>query len=198
MPKNFSCNLGSLNLSEFIKNPYTPYAEFDWKSFKDAINIAVEALDTIIDENLNKHALKEQRENSENYRNIGLGIFGYSNALFKLGFTYGSELAITFTQNLFAQMFKMALCASVEQAKNKGAFPKCKNTAIVKSEIFQKIATPKLTEDILKYGLRNCSLISIAPNGSISTLLGQSGGCEPEFALSYKRRTDNLKESYDE
>ena len=91
----------------------------------------------------------------------------------------------------------MALNASVELAKNKGAFPKCKKNAIVKSEIFQKIATPELTEDILKYGLRNCSLISIAPNGSISTLLGQSGGCEPEFALSYKRRTDNLKESYD-
>lgn len=199
LPKNFSCNLGSLNVSEFVENPYTARAKFNWQEFEKAIEIAVEALDTIIDENLNNHALKEQADNSKNYRNIGLGIMGYSNALFKLGLTYGSEEAIEFTDELFSDLLLMALETSCYLAQQKGAFPKCKPDKIVKSRIIQdnKDFLPAcLLAEIEQFGLRNCSLISIAPTGSIATLLGLTGGCEPEFALSYTRRTDNLKDSY--
>lgn len=199
LPKNFSCNLGSINVSEFVVEPYTSWASFNFEEFRNAVRVAVDALDTIIDENLDRHALKEQRDNSFNYRNIGLGIFGYSNALFKLKLKYGSEQAIEFTKLLFSEMMKAALRESVELAIDKGSFPMCNKEAILKSEIFNKIAenSPGLRDDIARYGLRNCSLLSIAPNGSTATLLGLSGGCEPEFALSYKRKTDNLKESYD-
>ena len=199
LPKNFSCNLGSINVSEFVVEPYTSWASFNFEEFRNAVRVAVDALDTIIDENLDRHALKEQKDNSFNYRNIGLGIFGYSNALFKLKLKYGSEQAIEFTKLLFSEMMKAALRESVELAIDKGSFPMCNKEAILKSEIFNKIAenSPGLRDDIARYGLRNCSLLSIAPNGSTATLLGLSGGCEPEFALSYKRKTDNLKESYD-
>ena len=91
LPKNFSCNLGSLNLAQFVTDPYTDNARFNVEEFGEAIEIAVRALDTIIDENLNKHALEAQKENSYNYRNIGLGIMGYATTLFELGIKYGSR-----------------------------------------------------------------------------------------------------------
>ena len=198
MPKNFSCNLGSINLSKFVVNPYQKNSYFDWTRFSDAVDIAVEALDTIIDENLDRHALKEQAENSANYRNIGLGAMGYSNMLFKLGLKYGSPEAIHFTDTLFRTMFESALKASNRLAIEKGAFPKCKPELIIESEIIKNAnIKPYLLESIKTYGLRNCSLLSIAPNGSIATMIGCTGGCEPEFALSYTRRTDNLAESYE-
>lgn len=197
LPKNFSCNLGSLNLSEFVVYPYTKKAYFDWDNFIEAVYIAVEALDDIIDENIERHALKEQAENSRNYRNIGLGVMGYANMLFKLRLTYGSEEAIEFTDVLFSHMLNAALYESALLAKKKGAFPKCKKEEILKSQIIVNHACESVKEIIEKYGLRNCSLISIAPTGSIATMLGVSGGCEPEFALSYTRKTENLNGTYD-
>ena len=197
LPKNFSCNLGSLNLSEFVVYPYTKNAYFDWDNFIEAVYIAVEALDDIIDENIERHALKEQAENSRNYRNIGLGVMGYANMLFKLRLTYGSEEAIEFTHALFDCMLNTALRKSALLAEKKGAFPKCKKEEILKSQIIVNHAVEPVKEAIEKYGLRNCSLISIAPTGSIATMFGVSGGCEPEFALSYTRKTENLNESYD-
>ena len=197
LPKNFSCNLGSLNLSEFVVYPYTKNAYFDWDDFIEAVYIAVEALDDIIDENIERHALKEQAENSRNYRNIGLGVMGYANMLFKLRLTYGSEEAIEFTDALFSRMLNAALYESALLAKKKGAFPKCKKEKILQSQIIVNHASKSVKELIEKYGLRNCSLISIAPTGSIATMLGVSGGCEPEFALSYTRKTENLNESYE-
>ena len=197
LPKNFSCNLGSLNLSEFVVYPYTKNAYFDWDDFIEAVYIAVEALDDIIDENIERHALKEQAENSRNYRNIGLGVMGYANMLFKLRLTYGSEEAIEFTDVLFSRMLNAALYESALLAKRKGAFPKCKKEEILKSQIIVNHACESVKEAIEKYGLRNCSLISIAPTGSIATMLGVSGGCEPEFALSYTRKTENLNGTYD-
>lgn len=189
--------MGSINLSEFVGNKYTPNAFVDYDSLSDAICTAVEALDTIIDENYNNHALKEQADNSVNFRNIGLGVMGYSNMLFKLGLKYGSDEAIKFTDNLFDFIFNWAVYASNQLAKNKGSFPKCKPDLIVKSTIMQN-ATTSMKNEIVQHGLRNCSLLSIAPNGSIATMLnGLTGGCEPEFALSYTRKTDNLKDSYE-
>ena len=175
LPKNFSCNLGSLNLSEFVDNPYTKDAHFNFVKFAKAIEIAVEALDDIIDENLERHALKEQAENSKNYRNIGLGIMGYSNALFKLGLTYGSDKAIEFTKEIFSDLLLVALEKSHELAKEKGMFPKCKPEEIVKSKIIQNLCKEGVLdhydlEEFKKYGFRNCSLISIAPTGSIGSV----------------------------
>ena len=199
LPANFSCNLGSINLSEFVINPYTSKAEFNFAAFEEAVTLGVKALDDIIDENLERHALKVQENNSRDYRNIGLGIMGYATALYKLGFTYGEQKALDFTYDVFYDMFTTALKTSNDLAKEKGMFPKCKPAAIVQSSILRNIydVNDEMIENIRKFGLRNCSLLSIAPTGSIATMLGVSGGCEPEFALSYKRKTDNLKESYD-
>ena len=197
LPKDFSCNLGSLNLSEFVEEPYTEKSYFAWDDFIKAVGVAVEALDDIIDENIKRHALMKQAENSFNYRNIGLGVMGYANMLLKLRLTYGSKEAIEFTDALFNCMFNTALRKSALLADKKGAFPRCKKEEILRSQIIVEHASKPVKELIEMYGLRNCSLISIAPTGSIATMLGVSGGCEPEFALSYTRKTENLNESYD-
>lgn len=191
-----SCNLGSLNLYEFVIDKFTDKAIFDWDEFERAIDIAVRGLDDIIDENLDRIPLEEYRQNSVNYRNIGLGVMGYADMLMALGFVYGSVQALVFTKDLFEFMFYAAVRTSNQLAKEKGAFPKY-TEKVLESEI---ILTHLDSIDIKKFathGLRNCSLLSIAPTGSISTMLGISGGIEPEFALSYTRRTDNLGESYE-
>lgn len=191
LPPNFCCNLGSLNLAEFIKNPFTENAHFEKEEFVKAIGTAVKALDDIIDENANNHPLKAQRYNSLNYRNIGLGIFGYASALMKLKIKYGSEYAKKWTDNLFDLLFKEAVKASVNLAKEKGSFPKYKE-CVFDSKIIKKHFTSVEIEEFKKYGIRNCSLISIAPTGTISTILGETGGCEPEFAIKYTRKTESL------
>jgi ribonucleoside-diphosphate reductase alpha chain len=191
LPPDFCCNLGSLNLAEYVINPFAEDSFFDMDSFTEDIYIAVKALDDIIDENANNHPLQTQKDNSINYRNIGLGVFGYASALMKLRVTYGSEQAKKWTNLVFELLFKEAVKASVQLAKEKGTFPKFKS-CIFDSEIIRKHFTNEEIKEFKKYGIRNCSLISIAPTGSIATMLGETGGCEPEFAISYKRKTESL------
>lgn len=190
-----SCNLGSLNLYEFVQDPFTQIARFDRKEFKRAIEIAIRALDDIVDENMPRIPMTEYRENSRNYRNIGLGVMGYADMLIALGFTYGSDGALQFTNELFDMMLCTAIQTSNQLAKEKGAFPKYTDKVLESSIIFDHFSSHTI-EQLKTDGLRNCSLLSIAPTGSIATMLGVSGGIEPEFALGYTRRTDNLGESY--
>lgn len=200
LPKHFSCNLGSLNLSEFVKDAFKSNASFDFSELFRVMPIAIRGLDTLIDLNKDNHALAEQKENSLNYRNIGLGVFGYADMLMKLGLTYGSEKAIQFTGMLFSFLFYGALWSSSLLAVEKGTFPKY-SEKMMDSEIFvnfiedehlDQTLTQDLKKHIQEHGLRNCSLLSVAPTGSIATMLGMSGGCEPHFALSYTRTTKSL------
>ena len=186
--KSMCCNLGSLNLSEYIINPYTQEAEFDYGAFSKDIYIAVRALDDILDENIERHPLPEQSDNSIKWRNIGLGVMGYATALLKMGITYGSDIALAFTELLFGTLFNQAVDASCRLADERGAFPGYDKN-VWESEILKN----QYTGNNRGKELRNCSLVSIAPTGSISSLLGGiSGGCEPEFALSYTRKTESL------
>lgn len=196
LPKHGACCLSSLNLSEFIVNPYTPQAHLNTADLLFAIDVGIRTLDKLIDENYNRHPLQQQRDMSYNYRNIGLGIFGYATALMKLGFRYGSPEAIEFTDDVFSLIFRRAVLASNELAKELGPYPKYKEE-IFDSDIIKLHFTPDEITGLKEYGLRNCSLVSIAPTGSLATLLGESGGCEPEFALKYTRRTVGMTDGED-
>lgn len=196
LPKHGACCLSSLNLSEFVVNPYTPTAHLNTEDFLHAIDVGIRTLDKLIDENYNRHPLQQQRDMSYNYRNIGLGIFGYATALMKLGLKYGSNEAIEFTDDVFSLLFKRAVFASNNLAKELGTYPKYKE-CVFDSDIIKKHFTPDEIDGLKEHGLRNCSLISIAPNGSLATLLGESGGCEPEFALKYTRRTVGMTDGED-
>lgn len=200
LSKNSACNLGSINLSEFVKHPFTESSYFNTTDFVKAVEIAIRALDVVLDENNKNHALTSQRNKAYDYRNVGLGIMGIHDTFIKLGITYGSEQSKTFTDSLIDLMFRTSVIASSKLAKEKGAFPKY-NKKLLDSKIIKNHFTNyELTAlEIEKYGLRNCSLLSIAPSGSIGTMLNISTGCEPLFQLSYKRKTESLnkgKETY--
>lgn len=193
------CNLGSLNLYEFVKNKFTDEAYFDWKNFYEAIEIASNALDNIIDENAERlpKELSQYKKNAHNWRNIGLGVFNYAHMLMALGLTYGSTEAIKFTDELFNQLMVHAMLYNRMRGIEKGSYPRCHPQKIMKSRIYQDHEKEVEFDKEHKFAWRNCSLLSIAPTGSIATMLGGSGGIEPEFALSYIRRTDNLAEEYE-
>ena len=191
LPKHGACNLGSLNLSKFVKYPFEEVAYFDFKDFRRAVKIAVEALDTVVDENVKNHPLKEQAEMAKNYRNIGLGIMGLHDVLIKMGYTYGSDHSLNIIHDIMYTMFDEAVKTSANLAAKKGTFP-AYNENVLKSEILNSQVTEETLELVKEYGLRNCSLISIAPTGSIGSLLDVSTGCEPFYDFSYIRKTESL------
>ena len=210
LKKQLDCCLGSINLYEFVENKFTDKAAFDYKGFYAAIRIASKALDTVIDENAERLTgnMQVYSNNALDWRNIGLGVFGYADMLMALGLRYGSEEAIKFTDELFSTMIAYATICNVDRSKELGQYPMFDAEAIKKSEFFKMAkqcvykklgVSPQLFEDLFdKYGFRNCTLLSIAPTGTIATMTdgGRSGGTEPEFALSYTRRTDNLNDEY--
>lgn len=196
--KNSACDLGSINLSEFVKNPFSRNAYFDYDDFEKAVKIGIESLDLIIDENQNNHALEEQKTQSLNFRNVGLGIMGAYDCLIKLGMTYGNKESIHFLDDVMNFMFKSAFRASVNLAKEKGKFPKFEDR-LFDSEIVKLHFSEKELKEMgaYNYGLRNCSLLSIAPTGSIGTMLNISTGCEPAFSIFYTRKTESLNNNTD-
>lgn len=191
LPKNGACNLGSINLSAFVKNPYTDDAYFDLEDFEKTVVIAIKALDEVLDYGAELHALPEQKEMAKNYRNIGLGIMGLGSMLFKMQLKYGDDDSLILAHNIGQHMFRTAVKTSVKLAKEKGPFPKYKDV-VFDSTIMQAHFTRTEIEEMKQYGMRNCSLLSIAPSGSIGTLLGVTTGCEPAFRISYKRKTESL------
>ena len=195
LPKNGACNLGSINLSKYV---IWGDKSFKYNEFVKDVKICVRGLDEIIDENLNNHALSEQREMSYNYRNIGLGVMGFADMFIKLGIIYGSEESLKLTDKIMKLMLKSAVEASVELAVEKGSFPKYRKE-LFDSTILKNIFTESELEEFKILGIRNCSLLSIAPTGSLGTMFNISTGIEPNFALEYIRKTESLegnKESY--
>lgn len=191
LPKDGACNLGSINISQYVINPFTKDASFDIASFAGDVEIAIEALDNLIDENLPNHALEAQRQMSKDYRNIGLGLMGVADALIKLGIRYGSNNSYKFIAWVSRIMLREAVIKSSKLAKEKGTFPKY-DANLFRASILTKIFSFEEIEKLKSYGLRNCSLLSIAPTGTLGTMLNISTGIEPNFAISFQRTTEAL------
>lgn len=192
LPAGGSCLLGSMNLAEFVKDPFTENASFDFTSFKESVKIAVDALNDVLDEGLPLHPLEEQRNSVADWRQIGLGIMGLADALIQLGITYGEKDAIELCDKIGAVMADTALAESAMLAKEFGPFAKCKIDKIMQSPYFEANASEQTAELVKKYGLRNSQVLTIAPTGTLSTMLGISGGIEPIFANYYERKTESL------
>lgn len=194
LPKHGACNLGSINLSEFVVNPFKEDSYFDYAEFRKATKACIRALDQIIDENADNHALPEQKEMALKYRNCGLGIMGMYDCLAKRGIKYGSKRSVEVMNEIMDCMFVAAVEESYFLAKQYGRFPGWSNK-VLDSKIFKQHFTDKVfIEEVERWGLRNCSLLSIAPSGSIATMLNVSTGCEPIFAKSYQRKTESLND----
>jgi ribonucleoside-diphosphate reductase alpha chain len=178
---NEACDLGSLVLPNFI----TGKVNTNWKKLETVIKLAVRFLDNVID--VNKYVLKEIDINAHNSRRIGVGVIGLAEYLFAKGAKYGSEKAVAEVERLMRFIRDAAYTASMELAIEKGAFPKFESSQYGKASFIRKLPAP-LRADIKKYGTRNCTLMALAPTGTISLLTGYMSAIEPLFAKAYLRK----------
>lgn len=197
LPAGGSCLLGALNLSEFVENPFTDKAAFNIPEFKHAVRIAIRALNNVLDEGLKLHPLDEQILTVNDWRQIGLGIMGFADMLLKMGCQYDSARALNIIDMVGKTLVNTGLEESALLAMDTESFPKCENKKLLASTFIQVLKNSNvITENtinlIRQHGLRNSQLFTIAPTGSISTMLGVSGGVEPIFATHYTRKTESL------
>lgn len=187
LPAGGSCLLGAINLAEFVDDEH----RFQWNDFKDTVRIAIRALNEVLDEGLEKHPLQEQRDSVRDWRQIGLGIMGLADMLIKMQLPYGSTGAIDFCDRLGQMLTRTAIDESSKLAKEYGTYEKY-NDLVLETEFFKHHADEPLIAHVETYGLRNSQLLTVAPTGTISTMIGVSGGIEPIFANSYERLTKSL------
>ena len=192
LPAGGSCLLGSINLSAFVRDPFSEHSSFDFDGLKACVKASVKALNEVLDEGLPLHPLEEQRESVRQWRQIGLGIMGLADALIKLGLTYGEEEAVAMCDRIGFAMADTAIAASALLAKEEGPYPMCNIGQVMETPYFQANTTEKTRELVKKYGLRNSQLLTIAPTGTLSTMLGISGGIEPIYVNYYMRKTESL------
>lgn len=183
LPSGGSCLLGSLNLAAFVET-INGQPQFNMDEFREAVKIAVYGLNDVLDEGLPLHPLGVQRDSVRDWRQIGLGIMGLADMLIKLGVTYGSEESLDICDDIGWNLANQALVASITIAQKKGEYPMF-NDKVWDSTFYKRhigVNAP----------LRNSQLLTIAPTGTLSTMLGISGGVEPIFANYYTRRTQSL------
>lgn len=192
LPAFGSCNLSSINLGEFVKYPFSKFARFEFESFGQLVREGVIYLNDVLDENMALHPLKEQRELSRDLRQIGLGIMGVADMFIKMGVKYGSSESLNLINQIGRVLVNEALRQSALMAKEAGPFPRYRKDKVLASEFIRSNADEDVLALIEEYGLRNSQLLTIAPTGSISTLIGCSNGVEPIFQISYVRKSESL------
>ena len=186
LPAGGSCLLSSINLSAFVKDK-----EFDFDDFGETVANGVIYLNEVLEEGLSLHPLEEQRQSVADWRQIGLGIMGLADMLIKMELPYDSEQARQLCEEIGLVMADQALYTSAFLAGHAGSYNNYKS-CVQKSEFLKNNTCESTREAIEAYGLRNSQLLTIAPTGTISTMLGISGGIEPIFANSYTRKTESL------
>jgi len=184
---NGSCNLGSINLNAFVEDAFTEHARFNYEDFRHAVKEMIWGLDELLDMLGDRHALPAQRVHVQRWREVGLGVMGLADLALSLNMSYGSDAFIRQTESIMEELANAAAQASALRAKEKGAFPLFDFDLVSKSKFFKDVYRQETQDLIKEYGLRNSRLLSIAPTGSISNVLGVSGGVEPFFMLGYNR-----------
>lgn len=188
LPPYGCCCLGSVNLTNFVRNPFQESAHFDEKAFMEVCAIATRMLDNVLDVTL--WPLEQQREEAANKRRVGLGFTGLGDALVMLNLRYNSSEGRKMAAFISACMRNAAYEESVSLAKERGPFPLFNADLFLSGESFASRLPGKLKDQIKKHGLRNSHLLSIAPTGTISLAFADnaSNGIEPAFSWTYTRK----------
>ena len=192
-----SCNLGSINLANFVKRKADGMYEFDWQRYEQAVRLSTRLLDNVID--ANKYPVDEIDKNTKLTRRIGLGIMGIADLLFLLRIPYISKEGYEFMNKLAEAISYYSMEESVALAKVRGPFPLFSKTDYVKGKIpvagYYEIPKESHSFDwdslimkIRKHGIRNSWTTTIAPTGTLSMIADTSNGIEPIFALVFEKR----------
>lgn len=198
LPAGGSCLLGSLNLAEFVKDPFGKRPAFDIPSFKQAVKVAIRALNQVLDEGLPLHPLQIQRDSVAKWRQIGLGIMGFGDMLIKMRIPYGSDRCSNLIATIGMALCNIGLQESALLAKELGTFEAYNedyilNSFYMQSKIKEGVIYEETIDLIKAYGLRNSQLFTIAPTGSIGTMFGVSTGVEPIYDVNgFARTTKSL------
>jgi ribonucleoside-diphosphate reductase alpha chain len=188
LPAYGCCCLGSINLTLFVADPFSPKARFDFEAFTKVIHPAVRMLDNVLD--ATEWPLPQQCTEAMNKRRVGLGFTGLGDALIMLGLRYDTEAARSMATKIAEVMRDAAYMASVGLAKEKGAFPLLDKDKYLAAPRFASRLPEKLKGLIREHGIRNSHLLSIAPTGTISLAFADnaSNGIEPPYSWAYQRR----------
>ena len=192
-----SCNLGSINLANFVKRKADGMYEFDWQRYEQTIRLSSRFLDNVID--MNKYPVEEIDTNTKLTRRIGLGIMGIADLLFLLRIPYNSAEGYEFMNKLAEALSYYSMEESVAIAKSRGPFSLFKDTDYVKGKIpvagyyelpkeMHSYDWDSLIGKIQRYGIRNSWTTTIAPTGTLSMIADTSNGVEPIFALVFEKR----------
>ena len=186
LPPYGACLLGSINLAKLVKDPFGDGAHLDLDELKALTRTAIRLMDNAID--VSRFPLPEQQAEAKAKRRIGLGVTGLGDALIFCRTRYGSAQSIALIETWFAALSHAAYAASVEIAREKGAFPLF-DAAEYLARPHIRALPQEIRDGIAAHGIRNGLLTSIAPTGTISLFAGNvSSGIEPVFAYSYTRR----------
>jgi ribonucleoside-diphosphate reductase alpha chain len=186
LPPYGACLLGSVNLAVLVKNAFTPQAALDGAALDDLVRTAVRMMDNVVD--ASRFPLPQQAAEAQAKRRIGLGVTGLADALLMLGLRYGSDEAAQQTEGWMHAIARSAYLASVDLAREKGAFPLFDAEKFLESGNMQGM-DDDVRAAIRAHGIRNALLTSIAPTGTISLYAGNvSSGIEPVFAYAYTRK----------
>jgi ribonucleoside-diphosphate reductase alpha chain len=193
LPPYGACLLGSVNLTRFVRNEFSENAEFDFERLTEVVSVAVRMLDNVIEQS--NYPLEQQRNEACSKRRMGIGITGLGDTLIFLRSKYGSAESVEITGRIMQTITHAAYRASIELAKEKGAFPVFDSEKYCAGN-FVKTLPEDIQAGIAKHGIRNSHLTSIAPTGTISLLAGNvSSGLEPVFAFHYTRKIRNSHEN---
>lgn len=199
LPAGGACNLGAINLSKFVSEPYTKKATINYAELASTIKTAIYALNDLLREGADLHPLEIQRESIRKYRQIGLGIMGFADMLIKLGITYGSDSSIELINELGKFLLYRAILASNSYMKDNNLEPfygydaeRLKKSRPISLLLEDEACNSDEICQILNEGLFNSQLLTIAPTGSIAGMLDTSYGAEPFFSLKYTRETKSL------
>ncbi len=186
LPPYGACLLGSINLARLVEAPFERGAHLSAAALQDLVATAVRMMDNVVD--ASNFPLEAQALEARNKRRIGLGVTGLADALLMLGLRYGSEAAARQTEDWLHAIARAAYLASVQLAKEKGAFPLFEAGPYLASGAMQGM-DEDVRAEIARHGIRNALLTSIAPTGTISLYAGNvSSGIEPVFAYAYTRK----------
>ena len=187
LPPYGCCDLGSINLTAFVRAPFTAESAFDFESFKSCVSTSIRMLDNVLDATY--WPLPQQKAEAHAKRRVGLGYLGLGDALIMLGVRYDAEAGRSMAASITEVMRDAAYQASVELAKEKGAFPKLDVDKYLESG-FAKRLPQAIRESIREHGIRNSHLTAIAPTGTITLAFADnaSNGIEPAFSWTYNRK----------
>ncbi|MCF6314900.1 MAG: adenosylcobalamin-dependent ribonucleoside-diphosphate reductase [Marinosulfonomonas sp.] len=186
LPPYGACLLGSVNLARMVNDPFGDAAELDAAGLDALVATAVRMMDNVVDSS--RFPLEAQAQEAHAKRRIGLGVTGLADALLMVGLRYGSDEAAAQTEAWMKQIARAAYLASVELAREKGAFPLFDAEKYLASGAMLNMDAD-VRDAIREHGIRNALLTSIAPTGTISLYAGNvSSGIEPVFAYAYTRK----------